>query len=362
MKKFFLLLFIISPFFAAAQAVTADPALDPMKITTPTSGAILVTELPLNGIIILKVPILNRNTTNSLPTGTCKVKINLGSKLILDPLFSLSNVNTSNFFSWTASSGDIVQITGDLTNELPANFNDTAYFRVKGTILGTSTITTNFLVTNHNTTINLSDENGANNIASIAYRIVNNALPVTFTNIATEKKDCDINVIFDIENEINVSKYELEVSNNLNTFEKISSIQANNLKRYILNFNATDAYQVPVLLVRIKSIDIDGKFQYSDTKKVSGICTSKAGLSLFPNPVSKSTTAVSIERKNGLFNGLYIVSIFDLSGKLVQTKEMKLFNIARFNYDIENISAGQYIIKIFKMNSNSIEILKFLKE
>jgi Secretion system C-terminal sorting domain len=362
MKKILFGLLFISPFFGTAQSITADPALEPMRITTVVNSPILVTQLPLNGIIKLKVPILNRNLANGLPDGTCKVKIGLGSKLILNPSFNLSTVNTSDYFNWSAvSSGGQVQITGDLIAQLPANYSDTAYFDVRGSILGNSTITTNFLVTNHNTLVTLSDENGANNIASIAYTIVNGVVPVTFTNIFTEKNDCSLKVIFDIENQINVDRYELELSSDLTNFEKITSLKASNVNRYTYNFNLSEKYQVNVLLVRIKSIDADGTFQYSEIKKVSGLCNSKAGLFLYPNPVPQNNNSLSIQKSNGLFNGSYLISVLDMAGKLIQTKTIQLVNVERFNYDTQNLSAGQYLIKVLKVNDNSIENLKFIK-
>jgi hypothetical protein len=363
MKKLFFSLLIASPLFSFAQSVTADPALEPMKITTLVSGIISISQLPLNGIIKLKVPILNKNIANALPAGSCKVKIGLGSKLILDPTFNLTTVNTSNFFTWSAvSSGGQVQIIGDLINELPANFNDTAYFDVRGSIVGNSTITTNFLVTNHNTTVTLSDENGANNNAATAYAIIVNALPVTFTDIFTEKKDCSLKVFFDIENEINVNRYELEVSKDFNTFEKIATVSANNLKRYTFDyFTIPETYQVPILLVRIKSVDMDGKFQYSEIKKTAGTCNSKVGLSLYPNPVPKNTYSFYLQKDNGFFNGTYSISILDMAGKLIKTTEIKLINIARFTCNMDNVSAGQYLIKVYNTNSKTIEILKVVK-
>jgi Secretion system C-terminal sorting domain len=362
MKKILLFLFIASPFWGFSQ-VTADPSLDPMKITTTGNGTILVTELPLNGIVKLKVPILNRNTSNALPIGTCKVKVNLGSKLILDPLFNLNTVNTSNYFSWTAvASGGTVQITGDLIAQLPANFSDTAYFDVKGTILGISTITTNFLVTNHNTNTTLSDENGNNNTASTLYAIVAGVVPVTFTNVFTEKKDCALKVICNVENEINVDRYELEISKDFNNFEKISTLKANNLNRYTFSLEIPQQYQAPIVLVRIKSIDLDGKFQYSEIRKLSGICNSEEGLSVYPNPVPKNVSSFYIEKSNGVFNGIYAISILDMTGKLIKNTEVKLANVNRFNYNMGTVSAGQYLIKIFNSRTNSLNILKVIKQ
>ncbi len=365
MKNLLLLFFIVSPLFGITQAITADPALEPMKITTLLSGNISVTELPLNSIIKLKVPILNRNTVNSLPIGSCKVKVNLGSKLTLSPSFNLSTVNTSNFFNWSVtSSGGIIQLTGDLISELPANYNDTAAFDVKGIILGNSTITTNFLVTNHNTMVTLSDENGANNLAITSYKIIAAAVvPVSFTNIFSEKKDCSLKVIFDNENEINVYRYELEVSNGINTFEKISTLQASNLRRYAFEeFTISKVFQIPQLFIRVKSIDIDGSFKYSNITKTSGICNGMVGVSSYPNPVPQNTSNFFIQKENGLFSGNYSITLLDMSGKLIKTSEVKTVNIARFNYDMGNVASGHYLVKILNTSTNTIETIQVIKQ
>jgi hypothetical protein len=364
MKKI-LLVILFAPFLSFSQSTTGDPALNPLKITTITNANINTFQLPLNGIFKLKVPILNKSTTNVLPDGTCKIKIGLGSKLELRSGFELSQINTSTYFSWTAeTSGGQVQITGNLVSQLPANFSDTATFEVRAKTLGNSTITANFLVTNHNSGILLSDDNGSNNLASLAYGIVDPAtvLPVTFTNIYTENKDCSLKVFFDIENEINVKAYELEVSKDLINFERITYLNATNSKNYSFNFDVSDKYQLPVLLVRVKSIDFDGKFNYSAIRKVSGICSNKVGLSAYPNPIPKNTSIIYIQKDNGFFNGVYVISIMDMAGKIIKTTEVKLLNVAKFDYNIENISGGQYLIRVIDPKSNTVEVIKILKQ
>lgn len=364
MKQIFILLIAVTPYFVNAQSITADPALNPMEITLLNNSNIFVTQLPKNAVIKLKVPILNKNTTNPLPAGTCKVKISLGSKIILDPTYNLMLVNTSNYFSWTysATAGQVL-ITGDLIADLPANFSDTAYFDVIGVTLGSSTIATNFLVSNHNSAINLSDENSSNNIASTFYTIVNGLLPVSFLNIFAEKKNCSLDVFFDVENEININNYDLELSNNSNNFIKVSSLQANNSNRYTFqNLNIPDEYIVPILLVRIKSVGTDGSIKYSDIKKLSGICDSKLPVLLYPNPMPKNSNSFYIQKNSGLFNGSYTIQIFDLAGKLVQVANIKLANIKRFKYEIAEVLSGQYIIRIIENGNNISNTFKILKQ
>ncbi len=361
MKKILFFLLLLSKVSAFSQ-VTADPALSPIKITSTLNMITNELQLPQNGIVKLKIPIYNLNLGNQLPSGTCKIKIGLGSKMILSPTFNLSTVNTSNYFEWTAlSSGGQVQITGELIAQLPANFSDTASFDVLGNILGGSTITTNFLVTNHNTPITLSDENGNNNTSSLFYFVVPALVPVTFTAIRATKKECSIKVDFNIENEINVAKYEVEISADLNNFEKIGLLQATNASSYTYTFNVPAKYQVPTCLVRIKAIDIDGKFQYSEIRKLSAVCNLKSTVSLYPNPVPRNISTVTIEKNNGFFNGKYIISLFDFTGKQILQKELTLINTARIIYDVEAIASGQYLIKLFKKETENLEVLKVIK-
>ncbi len=361
MKKVLLPLLLLLNSAAFCQ-VTADPALSPILIKTLSNTTISQFQLPKDGVTSLKIPIYNLNLSNQLPAGTCKIKINLGSKLILDPQFALAGVNTSNYFFWTAvASGGQVQITGDLIAQLPANFADTASFNVIGNILGSSTITTNFLVTNHNSPITLSDENGSNNTSSLPYTIIPSIVPVTFTNITATQKECSFMVDFNIENQINVDRYEIELSSDFNSFEKMGSLAATATNNYSYRFIVPEKYQVPVCLVRIKAIDKDGKFLYSEIKKLSGVCTTKSTVFVYPNPVPVNTKSIFIEKSNEVFNGSYSIYLIDYTGKQIQQKEITLINISKFSYQIGDVASGQYLIRLVKKGTEDILTFKIIK-
>jgi hypothetical protein len=362
MKKILLPLLLLLNTAAFSQ-VTADPALSPIIIKTVSNTTINQFQLPKDGVTSLKIPIYNLNFSNPLPAGTCKIKINLGSKLILDPQFALASVNTSNYFSWSAiASGGQVQITGDLIAQLPSNFSDTASFNVMGNILGNSTITTNFLVTNHNTAITLSDENGSNNTSSLPYTIIPSIIvPVTFTNITATQKDCSFMVDFKIENQINVDRYDIELSSDLNSFEKMGSLAASATNNYSYRFIVPEKYQVPVCLVRIKAIDKDGKFLYSEIKKLSGVCNIKSTVLVYPNPIPVNTKSIFIENSNALFNGSYSIYLMDYTGKKIQQKEITLLNTSKFSYQINDIASGQYFIRLVKIGTEDILTFKIIK-
>ena len=271
---------------------------------------------------------------NALPAGTCKIKIGLGSKLVLDPNFDLNNTNTSEYFNWTAiSEGGQVQLTGDLKEKLPANFNSICEFRVKGSVQGTSTITTNFLITNHNTISNLSDENPSNNTAFLSYTIIESqggTTPVTFTGLVVKNEECSIKVNFSTENEINVKQFEIETSKDGRNFITMGQLASNSRINYAFSFPLIDNNKASIIYVRIKSVDMDGRLQYTDTRTVKGICNEQLAASLFPNPATKSNTELTLRANTGIFNGKVAITLLDINGKTLSQQEFNLLNADQF--------------------------------
>lgn len=364
MKNLFLLstLFFLSV-NSYSQAVKADPALQNLSVKTVLNNPIDENLLPLNYVIDLKVPILNLNLLNALPAGTCKIKIGLGSKLILDPNFDLNNTNTSQYFNWTAiTEGGQVQLTGDLKEILPANFDSICEFRVKGSELGTSTITTNFLITNHNTTRILSDENPSNNSASLAYTVIESqggTTPVTFTGLVVKNERCSIKVNFSTENEINVKQFEIETSKDGRSFINMGKIASNSRINYTFSFALNDNNKASIIYVRVKSVDMDGRFQYTDTRTVKGICSEKIAVGLFPNPAIKSNTELTLRANTGIFNGKVAITLLDINGKTLNQQELILLNADQFKLKTGLLAAGQYFIKITGSEIDAPVIVRF---
>jgi Secretion system C-terminal sorting domain len=252
---------------AQLPSVAADPALGKIVMTDQTGFAVDANDIAANQIISLRIPV--QNDGHALPAGSCKIKIGLGSKLVLDPQFNINNTALSNYFKWTVgeNSGQ-VQVTGELISVLPANVTDVnVAFKVKPSKEGKSTITANFLITNHSNNAILSDQDGANNSTSLAYTV---------------------------------------------------------------------------------------------TSKVAAVNTDQLQLSLFPNPV-KDVKVVTIKVDQGELKGKYNVSLFDMSGKLMQTNQFDLNAVPSFQYKFGTIAAGKYLVKITNGDATQTALLKFEK-
>lgn len=346
------------------RAILSDPRLGSISFTDNAGFQLNEAYVQPNELIKIKIPVVNRNHGEALPAGSCKIKIGLGSKLMLDPAYDLNNTAMSSYFRWTAAanSGQL-QITGELVAPLPANVNDVVVaFKVKGTTIGKSTITANFLVTNHHTNAIVSDEDGTNNTAFLHYTVTNKPAPVSVTTIGDiVKQGCTMNVSFSTDQEINLNRYEVEVSKDGVAFEKVATVAAAGNLSYTTSFELPTALQVQKLFVRVKGVMVTGRLLYSDTRNVSGVC--KKGifkLSLYPNPVSGSSK-VTISAAEGSFDGKYRLKMTDMAGKTVSVKDVSVGAVQNFVYEFGNIAAGKYLIQVTDAQNAVLGVLQFEK-
>lgn len=349
-------------FFASAQTL-ADPAITQVSIISLGGNPITPSQLAQNDVVQLQMRILNNSASNVIPAGSMKLKIGLGSKAQLDPSFIIANAPLSNYFSWTSITFEgQVEITGDLIANIPAGFAQNTQFRILGNILGNSTITINFLVTNHNTFNNLSDENGSNNFASLAY-IVNPPLPLTFKEILLKNSKCNIEVVFNVQDEVDVSRYQIEASKDGANFASVGSLPAKNLPQYSYTFPITSQIESNSLFVRIKSIDKDGSIMYSNVGSVSGKCAASSSFnpSVFPNPVNANLYSASISNQTGIFDGEYHIRILDVAGKTVNTQKIRATNQKVISINLQGVGKGEYYLLIKETSGENAATLKLKK-
>ena len=164
----------ISAIFTSQSLVDADPALIDVNITD-AGNPVNANLIPYQSVYTVNVPILNLALTNAVPSGTVKVKIDLGDKLILNNPAALQTTLPSEF-SWTVATvaGHQV-ITGDQVAPLAIDFDENASFEVKASVPGTSLINSDVLITNHNNpTAFLVDIDLTNNHSELQYTVLSN--------------------------------------------------------------------------------------------------------------------------------------------------------------------------------------------
>ena len=358
-----LLLFCTGYLQTAVCQVTADPATGQMDITALDGSPLNANFIAPNNIVRLKVPVYNLNQLSSIPSGSCKIRISLGSNFVIDPGFNLSNAALSNYFTWTSAiANGEVEITGDLIAALPADFTGESQFSIKGPLLGTSTIIDNFLITNHNTTTPLTDEDPNNNYASLQYTITNETIPVNFIAVNALVQGCRISCTFTVGKEINVKQYEIETSNDGAAYTKAGILKANNSLHYGLDFYLQQATGQQNVFLRVRSVDYDGKSKISETKLLKGVCEHPGKINLYavPNPAHGHDIIIRTNDNKPL-TGEYQLILSDLIGRTIKKNVLSFSNVNQFNYTTGNVSAGTYLLKICDNSRALSTVLKIVK-
>ena len=160
-------------------------------------------------------------------------------------------------------------------------------------------------------------------------------LPVSFLSFSGQKiTDGVILLKWVVENEINVSKYEIERSiDGQNFFSAGFVTSLNQAHNYSFRDNTPTQN---TLFYRIKQIDIDGRIQFSTVIALKFNTGVQKGITLFPNPASSSVFITT--NNNALIEK---IQFFDFNGKTVLQKQGTENKI-----DISTLSKGLYRVKV----------------
>lgn len=173
-------------------------------------------------------------------------------------------------------------------------------------------------------------------------------VPVKFVGFNVTKNNNNALLNWSVENEnANTANYEVELSANGVNFEKVATIAPFNNGRAANSYNFTQQNlssirNSGVIYFRIKQIDRDGKFVYTEIKSVR-LDGKTFAVNAFPNPV-KDYTKVTIDLVD---NTPINIAIVDAAGKQVdaiQLQGIKGVNVKSIN--MSTFASGSYLIKV----------------
>ena len=200
-------------------------------------------------------------------------------------------------------------------------------------------------------------------IDDIAVR-ANNPLPVTFTSFSGLKDGVKNILQWSTTTEINNAFFSLERSLDGTNFSELTTINSkalNGNSNAVLNYDFTDVK--PIVgnnYYRLKQVDKDGKFSYSQIvllkgSKLNGISVS----AVYPNPAKDNVSIIFNAELAAKVN----IAILDVAGKVAQQKQT-ILNSGQTSYtsDISTLRAGNYIIKVTDLSGAIINIQKLNKQ
>ena len=169
-------------------------------------------------------------------------------------------------------------------------------------------------------------------------------VPIVLESFEVTKTDCNANLVWKTASELNADRFELEVSTSgaaasYGKFATVASANSAVGKNYLYSFpmKADITYYF-----RLKSIDKDGSFKYSDFRKMN--CAGKGLISIVPNPVA------DVFRISGMAKGKNTVMIYAADGKLVKTQ---LVTNTFGEISIGYLTTGMYVVNVLNENGTT---------
>lgn len=284
---------------------------------------------------------------------------------VSDPPLSITNVATAGV--WQATNEGIVGGTFDLSALAQ---NVTGVNNVAGTSLifradalanwGTagvyapSTGTTTALVLNRTGIPTTSGQIGIGGDAS-------NPLPVTLLSFEGRSLGKDVVLNWITTSEFNNLGFDVERSIDGRNFERVTFVKGQ------INSRARVAYQTidemafrtaasNVLYYRLRQIDLDGSFTYSNVVRVSQDDRNTADINVQPNPFTGITNVVIASPEAGD----YSIRITDVQGKLIAVRSIaveKGMNTVSLN-ELDNVVPGVYFVQVQGAENKLIKVVK----
>jgi hypothetical protein len=159
------------------------------------------------------------------------------------------------------------------------------------------------------------------------------------------------------DNEVNFSHFELEKSREGYNYETLTNIPSNGLSNVRNNYSFNDNNPSQINYYRLKSIDLDGSYSYSNVIVIETKLETNTG-TLYPNP----TSDIIKYSFNSETNEKLEIKVLDVVGKVVLRVETELeVGNNTIPVSLSELPSGTYTIQIKHMNqmvTNSTKVIK----
>jgi hypothetical protein len=175
--------------------------------------------------------------------------------------------------------------------------------------------------------------------------------PVILSNFGIQRNNNnEVSASWQTQQESGSSRFEIERAYDNASFERIGTVMAAGSSSItkIYTFSDKSNSSRDISFYRIKMIDKDGAFSYTETKSVKG-SGATADIVVFPNPCRGNARITITELSEPME-----VQLMDVSGRLVKSVTLTNSNTA----EIYNLQKGSYFVRIAGKISGEMHVRK----
>lgn len=171
-------------------------------------------------------------------------------------------------------------------------------------------------------------------------------VPIKLIEFKTVYKNNKVELKWKTTSEIINQGFDVERSINGIDFKKLSFISGNYTTQTAQNYSYIDEYppiQNQTIYYRLKQIDTNGNFEYSEILQVKVAQLKQATFAVFPNPVTSNLITISL---NNLPISTYHIAISNMAGLTINQANL-IYKGGSLSKTLDlNLPAGVYILEI----------------
>lgn len=177
------------------------------------------------------------------------------------------------------------------------------------------------------------------------------SLPVKWLSFDVQRQNDNALLNWKVTNEESNNFYEVQRSLNGTDFVRLATVNKISAGSVIKEYNYTDPainmLGATVIYYRLKQVDIDGKYSYSEIRKLNLGLKSDV-MTVYPNPVSDGFYVVIPGAPSAQKPVKLLLS--NSSGQLIQLREITARQAGNYYFDIKGLSlaSGMYILQIVR--------------
>ncbi|MEO5682719.1 MAG: T9SS type A sorting domain-containing protein [Chitinophagaceae bacterium] len=195
----------------------------------------------------------------------------------------------------------------------------------------------------------------------VIQKYANALLPLKLLSFTANAQNKYAVINWNTTQEINIHSFLLERSSNGISFSSLKSIAASSAYTATNHYKFTDSLLVsPVAYYRLKMINSDGSFTYSNTKSVNVASTNASSVTVFPNPTADYVNI----KMNNTVAGKYIYTISSVTGQVITSAAVQVSAGAQqIQADLTRMALkGVVLIKLSNVQTNATETFTIVKK
>lgn len=183
-------------------------------------------------------------------------------------------------------------------------------------------------------------------------------LPIELIFFTAKAQNCEAKLTWATATEVNNAYFEIQRSRDGYAFETIEKIAGAGTTEATQHYQFMDENPLANNYYRLKQVDFDGQFDYSDIEIVNtNNCQGTGTISVYPNPVRNDLTVELTVAQDGEAQ----VVIFDYSGKQITDLSVNLNSgVNAVPVSTSHLQAGIYFVQVLN-NGKISELVKFVK-